>query len=163
VEVPLAGSTPGERLARGGGWWTLVLAMIMLLAVTESLNAAAWSEGLEVVRLAVLGGALLGFMLALTRWEGPFPIIYSILSSIVWIATLFTQLVFQDLTFRQGALELFQRNANWIRALMEGTSGADNLIFVTQLSFLGWWIGFLAIWSLFRHQRLLAAFIPAGV
>lgn len=156
-------NTPGERLARGGGWWTLILAMLMLLAVTESLNAAAWSEGLEVVRLAVLGGALLAFMLALTRWDGAFPVVYSILASIVWIATLFTQLIFQDLSWREGAIELFQRNVNWIRALAEGTSGADNLIFVTQLSMLGWWIGYLAIWSLFRHQRLLSAVIPAGV
>ena len=162
VDAPLA-DTPGERLARGGGWWTFVLALLMLLAVTESLNAAAWSDGLAVVRLAVLGGALLAFMLALTRWDGPFPVVYSILASIVWIATLFTQLVFHDMTIRQGALELFQRNVNWMRALTEGTSGADNLIFVTQLSFLGWWIGYLAIWSLFRHQRLLAAVIPAGV
>ncbi len=141
----------------------MILALIMLLAVTESLNAAAWSEGLEVVRLAVLGGALLAFMLALTRWDGPFPVVYSILASIVWISILFTQLVFQDMTWREGAIELFQRNVDWIRALTEGTSGADNLIFVTQLSFLGWWIGYLAIWSLFRHQRLLSAVIPAGV
>src|SRR5512139_2675829 len=91
-------NTPGERLARGGGWWTLVLALIMLIAVTESLNAAAWSDGLEVVRLAVLGGALLAFMLALTRWDEPFPVVYSILASIVWISMLFTQLIFHDLT-----------------------------------------------------------------
>lgn len=156
-------NTPGERLARGGGWWTLVLALVMLLSVTESLNAAAWSDGLEVVRLAVLGGALLGFMLALTPWDGPFPVVYSILASIVWISMLFTQLVFHDMTLREGALELLQRNVDWIRALTQGTSGADNLIFVTQLSFLGWWIGYLAIWSLFRHQRLLSAVIPAGV
>ncbi len=141
----------------------MVLALLMLVAVTESLNAAAWSEGLEIVRLAVLGGALLSFMLALTRWDGPFPVVYSILASFVWIATLFTQLLFDNLTLREGAIELFQRNANWIRALMEGTSGADNLIFVTQLSILGWWIGYLAIWSLFRHQRLLSAVIPSGV
>ncbi|MGE5603765.1 MAG: DUF3488 and DUF4129 domain-containing transglutaminase family protein [Nitrososphaerales archaeon] len=162
VEAAPANS-PGERLTRGGGWWTFVLTIIMLLAVTESLNAAAWSDGLEVVRLAVLGGALLGFMLALTRWDGPFPVVYSILASLAWISTLFTQLVFHDLTFRQGATELLQRNVDWIRALAAGTSGADNLIFVTQLSFLGWWIGYLAIWSLFRHQRLLSAVIPAGV
>jgi transglutaminase-like putative cysteine protease len=141
----------------------LVLALLMLVAVTESLNAAAWSEGLEIVRLAVLGGALLSFMLALTRWDGVFPVIYSILASLVWIATLFTQLLFDNLTMREGAIELFQRNVNWIRALIDGTSGADNLIFVTQLSILGWWIGYLAIWSLFRHQRFLSAVIPSGV
>jgi transglutaminase-like putative cysteine protease len=161
-EAPAAHS-PSERLQRGGGWWTLVLALLMLVAVTESLNTAAWSEGLEIVRLAILGGALLSFMLALTRWDGAFPVVYSILASLVWIATLFTQLLFDDMTLREGAIELFQRNVNWIRALIDGTSGADNLIFVTQLSILGWWIGYLAIWSLFRHQRLLSAVIPSGV
>lgn len=162
TDAPPANTT-GERLMRGGGWWTLILALLMLIAVTESLNAAAWTDGLEVVRLAVLGGALLSFMLALTRWDGPFPVVYSILASIIWISTLFTQLVFHDMTLRQGAAELLQRNVDWLRALTQGTSGADNLIFVTQLSFLGWWIGYLAIWSLFRHQRLLSAVIPAGV
>lgn len=162
IEV-LPAHTPAERLARGGGWWTLLLAVVMLIAVTEGLIAANWSEGLEIVRLAVLGGALLSLMLALTRWDGAFPLVYSALASGVWIATLFTQLIFSDMTMREGALELFQRNVNWMRALIQGTSGADNLIFVTQLSVLGWWIGYLAIWSLFRHQRLLNAVLPAGV
>ncbi len=166
MAIPLEGlpaQTPAERLARGGGWWTLLLATLMLIAVTEGLNTANWSEGLEIVRLAVLGGALLSLMLALTRWDGAFPLVYSALASGVWIATLFTQLIFSDMTLREGALELFQRNVDWMRALIEGTSGADNLIFVTQLSVLGWWIGYLAIWSLFRHQRLLNAVLPAGV
>ena len=162
VEIPPA-NTPAERLARGGGWWTLLLALLMLIAVTEGLNAAAWSEGLEVVRLAMLGGALLSFMLALTRWDGAFPVIYSALASIAWITTLFTQLIFSGLAMREGALELLQRNVTWLRALVQGAPAADNLIFVTQLSILGWWIGYLAIWSLFRHQRVLNAVLPAGV
>ncbi len=164
TDIPLhPAATASERLARGGGWWTLLLAGLMLLTVTESLSIAAWSEGLEVVRLAMLGGALLGLMLALTRWDGAFPVVYSLLASIAWIATLFTQLIFSGLTWREGALELFRRNAEWVRALVEGASVADNLIFVTQLSFLGWWIAYLAIWSLFRHQRVLNAVIPSGV
>lgn len=164
IDVPLhPAATASERLARGGGWWTLMLAGLMLLTVTESLSVAAWSEGLEVVRLAMLGGALLGLMLALTRWDGAFPVVYSLLAGIAWISTLFTQLIFSGLTWRDGALELFRRNVDWVRALVEGASVADNLIFVTQLSFLGWWIAYLSIWSLFRHQRVLNAVIPSGV
>ena len=164
ADLRARGGDVALRTARAGavgGLWSWRCSCCV--AVTESLNAAAWSEGLEIVRLAVLGGALLSFMLALTRWDGAFPVVYSILASFVWIATLFTQLLFDNLTLREGAIELFQRNVNWIRALLEGTSGADNLIFVTQLSILGWWIGYLAIWSLFRHQRLLSAVIPGGV
>lgn len=154
---------PAARLARGGGWWTFVLALTMLLAMTEALNAAAWSEGLEIVRLAVFGGALLAFALALTRWEGIFPALYSLLASLAWITTIFNQLVFSGLTTHEGIRELFLRNANWFTALINGTASADNLIFITQLAFLGWWIGYLALWSLIRHQRLLHAAIPSGV
>ncbi|MCX7706994.1 MAG: DUF3488 and transglutaminase-like domain-containing protein [Anaerolineae bacterium] len=160
VDVP---DTPAARLARGGGWWTLILGLVMLLAMTEALYAAAWSEGLELVRLAVLGGAMLAFVLSLTRWEGLFPAVYSVLASLAWIGTLFHQLIFPGLTRREAIEELVRRNAEWIGALINGTASADNLIFVTQITFLGWWIGYLAIWSLIRHQRLIHAALPTGI
>lgn len=160
VDMP---DTPAARLARGGGWWTLFLGLAMLLAMTEALYAAAWSEGLELARLAVLGGALLAFLLSLTRWEGVFPALYSALASLAWIGTLFHQLVFPGLTRHEAIRELVLRNADWIAALINGTASADNLIFVTQITFLGWWIGYLAIWSLIRHRRLIHAALPAGI
>lgn len=160
---PLPAATPAERLARGGGWWTLSLALTMLLAMTEALTAAAWSEGLGVVRLMVLGGALLACLLALTRWEGFFPAFYSAVASLAWITLLFHRLIFVNLTAQESFTELIRRNVNWIAALINGSASADNLIFVTQLSLLGWWIGYLAVWSLIRHQRVLLAVLPAGV
>ena len=62
-----------------------------------------------------------------------------------------------------GLQELLYRNWAWFAALLTGKASADNLIFVTQLALLGWWIGYLALWSLVRHQRLLHAVLPAGV
>lgn len=162
VEAPQA-DTPDVRLALGGGWWTLILALIMLLAMTEALNAAAWSEGLNAVRLAVLGGALLGFLLALTRWDGIFAAAYSFLASLFWITTLFNAFIFKTLTAQEGVQELARRNGEWLYALFTGTASADNLIFVTQLAFLGWWIGYLALWSLMRHQNVVYAITPAGL
>ena len=112
--------TPAERLARGGGWWTLILALLMLLAVTESLTTAAWSDGLAVVRYAILGGALLAFALALTRWDGIFPAIYGFLASLFWIATCFNWFVFQELSPQAGVQELLRRNWDWLAALFTG-------------------------------------------
>jgi transglutaminase-like putative cysteine protease len=150
-------------LARGGGYWTLGLALLMLVAVTESLTSAAWSEGLAVVRYAVFGGALLAFALSLTRWDGIFPAVYSLLASFFWITTCFNWVIFQELSPQAGVQELLRRNWDWFAALFTGRASADNLIFVTQLALLGWWIGYLALWSLMRHQRLLHAVLPAGV
>ncbi|OQA44855.1 MAG: Protein-glutamine gamma-glutamyltransferase [Chloroflexi bacterium ADurb.Bin325] len=161
VEAPF-GQTPAERLARGGGWWTLTLTAVMLLAVTEALVAAEWTSWLEVVRLAMLGGALLAFLLSLTQWDGLFPAVYGIVASLAWSVLLFKALVFKDLSAAEAFRELLMRNANWLAALVGGTASADNLIFVTQLALLGWWIGFLAIWSLYRHQNVLYAVLPAG-
>ena len=158
-----AATTPRERLGRGGGWLTLILTLVMLGVMAESLNAAAWSDGLQIVRAAALGGALLGFLLALTRWEGLLPTLYSFLASIVWIVTLMDQAIFTTLGLHDSVAELIQRNVVWLTALVNGSPNADNLIFVTQLCFLGWWIGYFAIWSLIRHQRLLHAITPAGV
>ena len=158
-----ATDTPAERLARGGGWWTLILALLMLLAVTESLNTAAWSDGLVVVRYAIFGGALLAFALALTRWDGLFPAVYGFLASLFWVATCFNWFIFRELSPQAGTQELLHRNWEWLLALLTGSASADNLIFVTQLALLGWWIGYLALWSLIRHQRLLHAVLPAGL
>ena len=162
IELFSAANTPAERLARGGGWWTFSIALVMLLALTEALNAAAWTEGLSVVRWTVLGGAVLSFLLSLTRWAGVFPALYSLLASLAWVAILFNRFVLTDLTAQESIRELVQRNGHWITALINGTASADNLIFVTQLAFLGWWIGYLALWSLMRHQSVLQAVLPAG-
>jgi len=155
--------TPRERLARGGGWWTLILGLIMLLSVTEAVNAAAWSDGLSIVRLAVFGGALMAFLLALTRWDGLIAALYGFLASLYWLTRLFNWFMFSSMTAQESIQELLQRNGEWLYALLHGRASADNLIFITQLALLGWWIGFLAIWSLIRHQRIVHAIIPAGV
>ncbi len=154
--------TPSERLARGGGWWTLLLALAALFAVSESLVAAHWTDGLEVVRYAMLGGALLAFLLSLTRWDGLFPVLYSFLASLMWIATLFHRYIFPTLSAQDSIQELLRRNGEWLSALLAGQASADSLIFVTQLALLGWWIGYLALWSLIRQHSLLQAVLPAG-
>ncbi len=159
----LAADTPGERLARGGGWWTVILTVILVGTMAEALNAAEWSEGLELVRFAVLGGVLLSLLLALTRWEGPFPVLYSALASVFWITILQNNLLLGGPTLQRGVTELFQRYWSWTVALLNGSPSADNLIFVTQLSYLGWWIGYFAMWSLIRRQSVLPAVIPVGL
>jgi transglutaminase-like putative cysteine protease len=154
---------PHARLERGGGWPTLILTALMLLSVAWAVQAAEWAEGLAIVQAAVLGGVLLGFLLALTRWEGLFPVLYSLLASIAVIASLTIRALLPDLELHRGVLELLLRNFNWFYALVNGEPSADNLIFIMQVCFLGWWLGFLAIWAVMRYRRVWLAVLPVGI
>lgn len=156
-------TTPRQRFALGGGWLTVILALAMLFSMSGALSAAGWSENLDLVPAAVTGGALLGLLLALTRWGGAFSTAYSFLASLIATITLLRQGFFPDLNQHDAIQAIFQRNAAWVAALINRAPAADNLIFVTQLCLLSWWIGYFALWSLFRHRQILHAVIPAGV
>ncbi len=159
----MAASTPRERLARAGGWLAFLLVLLMLGSVGEAVYAAGWSEGLAVVRVAIIGSALLAFALALTRWTGLFPLVYSLLASVFCITVFQQRVLLPELSTHDAVVEIAQRNAGWLLALVSGGPAADNLVFVTQISYLGWWLGFFAVWSIFRHQQVLTAAVPAGV
>ena len=162
-EVEPPSLTSRDRLARAGGWWTLALALIMLGSVAEGVHAAAWSEGLEVVRLAIMGGGIIGFALALTRFSSLFAAVYGIVAGTFWVAVSLHRVLLPELGTHDAVQELLLRNAGWLLALTKGGAGTDNLVFITQLGLLGWWLGFFAAWNLFRHQRVLIAALPAGL
>ena len=161
--VEVLSPTPQDRLARAGGWWTLALALIMLGSVAEVVHAASWSDGLEVVRLAIMGGGLIGFALALTRFSSLFAAAYGIVAGVFWVTVSLHRVLLPELGTHDAVQELLLRNGGWLLDLIKGGAGADNLVFVTQLGLLGWWLGFFATWNLFRHQRVLIAAVPAGI
>ncbi len=160
--MPMADTYRG-RLDHGGGWLTFLLALVMLAAMSQALVEAGWSEGLMAVQAAAWAGVTLGFLLALTRWEGFFPAFYSFIASIPTLVILLRSAMLQGLGVHDAVLELYNRNVAWFTALVSGSPAADNLIFVLQLCLLGWWIGYLAAWSLVRHRRVVQAVIPTGV
>lgn len=153
----------GLRLRRGGGWLGLFLTLLMLMVMGQALVTAGWSDHLGAVQVAVLAGALLGFLLALTRWGEFFPALYSLLACIAATTFLVGRAFIPGLGMLETVQQLIEHNVNWFRALVGGAGAADNLVFVLQLCLLGWWIGWLAVWNLFRHQKLLEAVIPAGI
>ncbi len=156
-------TTPRQRFQLGGGWWTLLLTLTVLLSMAGALYTAGWSEGLDLVQGAVVVGALVSLLLALTRWSGPFCAVYSFVVSIPVTVNLLHWTFFPALSLHDAIINIMQRSSDWLVALFNRAPAADNLIFVIQLCLLGWWISHFAIWSLFRHQQVIHAIIPAGV
>ena len=111
-------TTPRQRFALGGGWLTVILALAMLLSMSGALSAAGWSENLDLIQAAIVAGALLSLLLALTRWDAAFSVGYSLLASIVVTVSLLHQGFFPDLTLHDAILAIIQRNVAWISALI---------------------------------------------
>lgn len=156
-------TAPRQRFQLGGGWWTFLLTLTLLLSMAGALYTAGWSEGLDLVQGAVVTGALAGLLLALTRWSGLFGAVYSFAVSIPVTVNLLHWGFFPELSLHDAISNIMQRSSDWLVALLNRGPAADNLIFVMQLCLLGWWISHFAIWSLFRHQQVIHAVIPAGV
>lgn len=156
-------TAPRQRFQLGGGWWTFLLTLTLLLSMAGALYTAGWSEGLDLVQGAVVTGALAGLLLALTRWSGLFGAVYSFAVSIPVTVNLLHWGFFPELSLHDAIINIMQRSSDWLVALLNRGPAADNLIFVMQLCLLGWWISYFAIWSLFRHQQVIHAVIPAGV
>jgi transglutaminase-like putative cysteine protease len=134
----------------------------MLASLSESLIRAGWSDGLVAVRFCIFTGGVLGTLLALTEWDGFFPTFYAFVAGVAATLASISNLVLASIAMEAGVREMVIRNGAWVAALVQGSASADNLVFISQLAFLGWWLGFLAAWGVVRHHHVLIAAIPVG-
>jgi hypothetical protein len=150
-------------LARAGGWLSLFLLAMMLLAVAWSVNAAGWTDGLGLLQWMVLGGALLGFALSHTRWNGFIPHLHAVICSLAWITFWVSGLLSPEFGPRQRVFQFFAGVALWVRRAVAGATGTGSLIFVLLMAIVTWWLAYLATWAVFRQQRVWRAIVPVGL
>src|SRR5258707_2900162 len=68
---------PGQVLGsarssmQGGAWWSALIVLLLTFAVARSTATAGWVNGIDVIPLIALGGAL--FMAVLAAPPGPWP------------------------------------------------------------------------------------------
>ena len=118
------------------GHWQILF--FLSLVVGWALSAAQWAAGLSIRSWAALGGVLLGTALAHTRWNGLFPWLHGLCSSVAWVGWLAATLLPDDLPVRTRFYQLVDRLVVWTERAWDGNPAADNLVFVVQLAFLIW-------------------------
>ena len=150
-------------LYASGGWVTFVLLTIMVLSLAWAVIAAGWAAGLSILQWAALGGVLAGAGLAQTRWSGAFGRLYALIVGTAWVLVLTTTLINADLTLFEKTQVLWRQVYTWTQGALTGKPIANNLVFVLQVAFLSWWLGYLAAWAIFRQGRVWRAVIPVGL
>jgi transglutaminase-like putative cysteine protease len=151
------------NVAWEGGGLTFILLVVMVLAVAWALAAARWAEGLELLPWVALGGVLLGTALAHTSWQGLFPWVHALFTGTAWVALWVGRLLTGELTLRDRFYQLVLRTGAWAERAITGRVSGDNLVFVLEMAFLLWWIGFFAAWAVYRQGRAWRAILPAGL
>ncbi len=146
-----------------GGWLTAIVLVLLLLNMGWAISAAAWTEGLEILTWVLLGGAIVGILLAVSRFDGFFPLAHSLVTGSAWVLYWVSTLVPGDLTAPQRAYEAAARWYAWLALAIAGGASDDNLVFILEVGLLGWWLAFLAGWAVFRERRVWRAVVPIGV
>ncbi|MEJ2734718.1 MAG: transglutaminase domain-containing protein [Anaerolineae bacterium] len=147
------------------GWVTVFSLLLMSLCVAWAIQVADWTEGLSILQFTVLGGGVMGLVLAKSRTPNRMAHLLSLLAG--WTSSVYlTSQVLARATrlAPAAAIEELERrfHALFLLPFTEGGT-ADNLVFVLLLALLMWIMAYFCAWAVFRWQRTWWAVIVSGV
>lgn len=150
--------TPGVRTSA-------ILMLIMLLTLVISLVTADWTDGMGLLAPVILGGFVLGMLMSLSRWSGLLPILHSLITGTAWVLYWISRApqVPVELEGAQRIGFVVQSFLEWLVMLFGEAPARSNLVFLLELAFLLWWLGYLAAWAVFREGKVWRAIIPVGL
>ncbi len=147
------------------GWVTVLSLLLMSLCVAWAIQVADWTEGLSILQFTVLGGGVVGLVLAKSRTPNHTAHLLSLLAGWTSAVYLTSQVLARATSLAPAAAvaELETRfHALFLLPFTEGAT-ADNLVFVLLLAFLMWIMAYFCAWAVFRWQRTWWAVIVSGV
>ncbi len=144
------------------GWLALVLLTGLYMAVVWSLQAAAWTDDLDLLTWVVMGAVPVGLVLAKSRLPGSVAHPLASLVGLAWIARLGFRFTPETAGWQERLLILGDRVVAWAQTVASGGAGADTAMFVLQMGVLLWFIAYTGTWYLFRAYNPWSALIPAG-
>ncbi|MGE5265322.1 MAG: hypothetical protein ACM3S0_18240, partial [Acidobacteriota bacterium] len=147
----------------GEGVSTLVLLVLIMLSVTGSIASANWADGLSIVTGGALGGLVLGIALAKLPVRGRVAHPFMLVSGLPAVAFLAGMLLPDALTLDEKVIVLTERFWLWMSQATFGGVSTDNLMFVVQLAYFAWVMGYLAGWFVYRRHLVWGAILPTGL
>jgi transglutaminase-like putative cysteine protease len=161
AEPEEAVAVSGRELGLRDLWFAALLVGILAVVPAASVQAAAWSDRLELVPVIALVGVIFG--LALSR--SPISFIRGLILGLgVGLALVTVQYAWfqssEELPRR--ILSFIVRITDWFGAAFTGAASTDNLLFAYTMGLLAWVMGFVGAWFAFRRLTPWWAIIPGG-
>lgn len=153
-----------RALTPGPGLVTAILAGLMVMCVIHNIVTVRWTQGMEHMRAAALGGVLVGA--AVANWRSLSGWLAHILMLVLgfgWSLALFNPLLDQRLDSALDKLtDLLIRVVVLIRAVKSGGTSEDFILFVLGVCLAAWFFAYLTMWLLFRSGWPWAAVLLNG-
>ncbi|MCS7251705.1 MAG: DUF3488 and transglutaminase-like domain-containing protein [Thermoflexus sp.] len=145
-----------------GTLWMLFLLLLMNGSAAWTVTLAGWTDGLEILPLAAVGGLFIGWILAVRRFSGPVALVLNLGYGTVWVGYLSARLI-PDPDWSLKLQWLGYRLTVWAIEAMRGGRGSDPLPFVVMMAAWIWLAASASAWYSFRTIRWWRALLPAGL
>src|SRR6267378_2126213 len=144
---------------QGGLWWSALLVLLLTFTVARSTATAAWVNGIDIIPLIALGGAL--FMAVLAALPVPWPLALGA-GTILGPAVAFIQAwpflhaLHRDDVLNQGLIGV------WWGRIVDGSAGTDTSFYLFLICWLMWVTGGWLSWCVLRWRKPLLGLIPGA-
>lgn len=140
---------------------TLLITIILLVMPALALQTAEWPVELPTVIPVVIMSVIFGFVLARSPYNEFFALIVSAVYGGVTI--LFVASVNEPGGLLDGFTSVLQRTMNWTVDALTGGINQDSLVFSLLVATLFWYLGYNAVWHIFRIDRVWRVILPPGM
>ncbi|MCB9422275.1 MAG: transglutaminase domain-containing protein [Ardenticatenaceae bacterium] len=157
-----------------GGWLLFFLLAAVIACLVTAVIEVEWVPETAVVIPAAFWGLMMGIVLAqrplrpLAAWS--FITLYGLLLPTLWLGKLVPPLWrwfagWQPFSqyLRQNSALLFDRMASWFRAVINGGSSKETIMFAFGLGIAAWFLTAITSWNIYRQQKALPAMLLMGI
>jgi transglutaminase-like putative cysteine protease len=139
----------------------LLVAAGLTLTPLLALNAAGWMVDLRVAFPVIVLSTLFSFLLARSQYGE----ILCLLISVVYggVFTLVITALYEPRPLGAALLDTFVRLGEWVYDALSGGINQDPLVFTLIMSSLFWFLGFNAVWHIFRIDRVWRGVLPLAI
>ena len=149
-----------ERFSPSQGWATYLFLLATLLIVARSVLTAEWVETPGILSV-MFWASIAGLILAKVRLHAL--LLLPIGLAIGFLVVLWkTSSLIQGQPFGQQIQEVWTRMGLWYEAASSGGISTDLLPFTLGLLVVGWVIGFVSAWFVFRRNNVWWAVVLGG-
>jgi transglutaminase-like putative cysteine protease len=141
----------------------VVLTLLMLTAV-GAVVLSGWSDNMGLLITLTLIALVSSYLLVISAFPDAVILLFTTVYGAFatwWLVS--ARFIPETLSRRERLLEALYRFGDWIGHIADGSISRDNLIFVSLLGLLCWFLAFNATANLFRSRRLWYATIPPGL